>query len=376
MNSLDVFQNRKRPEEETTFGDAVKTLSRTQTQEGLVEIVGQYLSEQKWNQPVIVSVGSSKGGVGKSAIALNLSHSLASCGLKVGYVDLDFNDPNSISRTRNDISPREDGRIVFDRSLVDVVVGMKKSVKDDGKRKYHRERMNLRDVSYRSRRRINLNYFLTLGLGKTLEGRGSETERNKLLNEAHNFILDETRRTEGYHIFVLDFPPGMSEYLDAYFDSDERIFVVDGGDDASYEGIENVSGLLDRKLARKKELGNLGKKGSNIIVVNKIPPDFIEKMKNNPFFGRLPLKFLENWLGETTGRETARKYRETLTKRLSSLDFDRVVNVLYHRKIREPDDKHLSVPYLATPRWHGDLHAREMFGLSTYIIEDTLRSLK
>lgn len=72
----------------------------------------------------IVLVGSGKGGVGKSTIAVNLAAALARGGLRTGIVDLDLSGPSVARLTGTEDSPElgEDGRAIpCRRHGVDVI---------------------------------------------------------------------------------------------------------------------------------------------------------------------------------------------------------------------------------------------------------------
>ena len=146
MNNIDIF-------EDNNFGTAIDFLKKEQTLEGLVSIVGTYLDGLNWKGPEVFAVGTPKGGTGKSVTAINLAHSLASRGLKVGYVDLDVDDPNGIRYTHGDFD--FDGNSRLDFSLVEVVVGKKGKGK---KPEVHK--LSLGDVAIRSRSKIRWTFYL------------------------------------------------------------------------------------------------------------------------------------------------------------------------------------------------------------------------
>jgi len=59
-----------------------------------VEVVRARIAEQLAEVDRIVVVMSGKGGVGKSAVAVNLAHGLAQLGRRVGLLDADLNGPS------------------------------------------------------------------------------------------------------------------------------------------------------------------------------------------------------------------------------------------------------------------------------------------
>src|SRR5690242_16284958 len=61
----------------------------------------------------IVAVGSGKGGVGKSTIAVNIAASLAAAGAKVGLLDADIYGPTAPIMLGTDMAPKSIGQRII-----------------------------------------------------------------------------------------------------------------------------------------------------------------------------------------------------------------------------------------------------------------------
>lgn len=65
----------------------------------ITQFTSRYLQSNGFRDrvPMVAGIGASKGGIGKSTIAINLGHAFARAGLKTGIVDTDFCSFLSIS---------------------------------------------------------------------------------------------------------------------------------------------------------------------------------------------------------------------------------------------------------------------------------------
>ncbi|MBS3151156.1 P-loop NTPase [Candidatus Woesearchaeota archaeon] len=356
MNYLDVFQNRR-------FGEAVEILSEEQTEAGLVKIVGDELKRRDWKVQAW-AVGAPKGGIGKTQIAINLSHVLASMGLKVGYVDVDMYDPNGLGYVLEDLPDGVNGDSRVNRSLIDVVVGKRVSAKVDGKRTSKRQRKSLTEVGIESKSRSQLNYFLTNPPGEASREKGSRAERERALNKAHGTILDEIRKVDGYHVFVLDFPAGMPQYLDAFIGCDQRVYIVDFENFASFDGVMNISNILS---TGKHDLS----KGGNILLVNKIPQGNIEGFLNTRFVRALSGGVFDGHYGKTVHKENAEILYDQFIRSLEGLSFDSHFLVLNHEGIKSASNK--GVPFLSNFDSGNEVFYREIRAVADYLIERSLK---
>lgn len=358
MNGLNAFQDRR-------FGEAVDILSRSQTEEGLVKIVGDELRRKNWNVQAW-AVGAPKGGIGKTQIAINLSHALASMGLKIGYVDVDMYDPNGLGYVSEDLPEEINGNMRVNKSLIDVVVGKRVSAKGEGgKRTSKRERKGLIEVGIESNSKSQLSYFLTNPPGEASREKGSRAEREKALNKAHGMILETIRKNAGdYHAFILDFPAGMPQYLDAFVGCDQRVYIADFENFASFDGIMNISNLLstgEHDLSR----------GVNVLVVNKIPQGNIEEFLNSRLIRSLSRGVLDGHYGKTVHRENVGIMYEKFVKSLQGLSFDRYFEVLHHEGIKSASNK--GIPFLSRTNSGNEIFYREMRNVADYLIERSLR---
>ena len=72
--------------------------------------------------------------------------------------------------------------------------------------------------------------------------------------------MRQHKKLKDFHAVILDFPAGTPEYLISYIGCDERAYVVDYGDRASFTSIENIA-----LLVAKKKID-----GDNYLVFNKL----------------------------------------------------------------------------------------------------------
>jgi len=241
--------------------NTIKLLETEGYSEGeIIKITSEYLDQKGFAGPMVIGIGSAKGGTGKSTVATNLVQAFGRLGLRSGLVDADIIDPNDALRVYKDtkVLTSEDGLTVdFNHNgcVLDVVIG----VKEKGQRSIKRK--SLTEIGIPSIRRPHVTYFLSQQLGDSQEGRGDKRQREKSLREAEEILLREARSLKDYQIIVLDFSAGTPEYLDAYIGCDGRGYVVDFTDHASFAGIENIA-----KLVAKKQID-----GNNFMIINKIP---------------------------------------------------------------------------------------------------------
>lgn len=341
--------------------------------EKVCEYTSRYLEGKGFHQNgghMVVGIGANKGGVGKSTVAINLGHAFARAGLRTGIIDTDIDDPNDVLYVYQDIpglSVDENGIIDWKNraNLVDVVLGRKV----DGKRSL--QRRTLAEVGMQSRSKPSLTYFLSEELGDSLGSRGNSAEA---IQAAQSTLLKEARNLEGYHVVILDFPAGTPEYLSSYIGCDERGYVVDFKNKASFSGIFNVA----RLVARRRIDGN------NFLFINMIPEDAHRQRlqdysaKINPILERLVQK-----LGQDDPMRKAQQLAPGTNSLLKQLGLERLAfdeRPAFLRRLgvveRSTDD---GMPYLATlskveERSFG--YSREMFTLATNMFDSYLKKME
>ncbi len=350
--------------------EAVLALEQTDPNyslEKICNITSRYLDsvtpKEIW--PMVVGIGASKGGVGKSTIAINLSHAFARAGLTTGLIDTDLSDPNDalyVNRDTYDLRVNPDETITFNRgNLVDVIFGRKV----DGQKALQKKSMH--DVCVQSKTKPNLRYFLLEQLGDSYGQRGNGEEAKRLVQST---LLKKAKELEGYHVVILDFPAGTPEHLSAYVGCDERGYVVDFGNDASVSGIFNIA----RLVAKRKIDGN------NFLFVNNIS-EFAARQRIQDKLAMISSK-LDKFMEKLGDDDDMRKAQEIVhdTNRhleqlkLNKLAFDRRPALL--RSLEDVKESTLEgMPYLAglskrEERSFG--YSREMFTLATNMLNSYL----
>ena len=335
--------------------------------EKICQITSRYLNNKAPKEvwPMVVGIGASKGGVGKSTIAINLSHAFARAGLTTGLVDTDLSDPNDalyVNKDTYDLMVNQDETITFNRgNLIDVVFGRKV----EEQRAYQKKSMQ--DVAVQSKTKPNLRYFLLEQLGDCYGQRGNSEKAKRLVRST---LLKKAKELEGYHVVILDFPAGTPEHLSAYIGCDERGYVVDFGNDASLSGIFNIA----RLVAKRKIDGN------NFLFVNYIS-EFAGRQRIQDKLALVSSK-LEKIMEKIGDDDDMRKAREIVhdTNRhleqigSKKLAFDRRPALLRNLEVIK-ESTHEGMPYLAglSKREERSFsYSREMFTLATNMLNSYL----
>ena len=332
----------------------------------------RYLENRSFdeNRPIVVGIGASKGGVGKSTVAINLGHAFARAGLKTGIVDTDIADPNNATYVYQDTDGLDldgKGNVTFDnnRNLVDVLFGRKV----DGKRALQKKSMP--EVGIRSIAKPNLTYFLLEQLGDSYGMRGNS---EKVKQDAQSILLREARSLKDYHVVILDFPAGTPEHLSAYIGCDERGYVVDFKNIASFSGIFNIARLVaDRKID-----------GNNFLFINMLP-EFAGRQRIQDALAKVsprwerPLEIIGNDRYMRKAQEIVPDANEFLEQLgLEKLAFDSRPAFLRELDVIEGSTDE-GMPYLATLS-NKDMrsvgYSREMFTLATNMFDSYLKKIK
>jgi len=340
--------------------------------EKICDATSRYLLEKKdyrENKPMIVGIGASKGGVGKSTVAINLGHAFARAGLKVGVVDTDLADPNDalyIYQDTNDLRLGRNENVVFDNkgNLVDVLFGRKV----DGKRSLQRKPFT--EIGRQSKTKPNLTYFLLEQLGDSYGERGNSA---MVIQTVQNILLKESKKLKDYDVVILDFPAGTPEHLSAYIGCDERGYVVDFGNRASFSGIYNIS----RLVAKKKIDGN------NFLFINRIP-QFANRQKLQDAFAKISNtleRFVQSF-GEDYYMRQAQRIVPTTNEFLKQLNLEKLAfdsRPAFLRGLKDVEKStDYGMPYLASltkteERSFG--YSREMFTLAMGMFDSYLKKI-
>ncbi len=322
------------------------------------------------NRPMIVGIGATKGGVGKSTVAENLAQGFARAGLKTGIIDTDLADPNDaiyVYQDIEDLKLDQNENVVFGEkgNIIDILFGRKV----DGKRSLQRK--SLEEIGRQSKSKPHLTYFLSEQLGDSYGERGNSA---KVLQTAQNILLKEARKLRNYDVVILDFPAGTPEHLSAYIGCDERGYVVDFGNRASFSGIQNIA----RLVANKKIDGN------NFLVINRIP-QFAKRQDLQDAFAMISSTlegFVRN-LGDDCYMKEARKIVSATNQILKQSSLEKLAfdaRPAFLRRLKDieksTDD---GMPYLAGLTKTGERnfgYSAEIFNLAMNMFDSYLRKIQ
>ncbi|MAG45735.1 MAG: hypothetical protein CMH63_03120 [Nanoarchaeota archaeon] len=358
--------------------------------------------------PQIWGVITTKGGVGKSTVAMNLGHAAAKMGARVAVVDGDYWDPNDNEYAYDDIGLERDefGNSIFEKgSLTDVILGEKvakpatrrdsgriqQAIKHKGRLtevEFVFEKKKMDDIGVESKRNPNLKYYLTEHISDNLikltrpEIEDAEIE----LKGTYQTILKQARKLDA-DVVVVDFPPfsGIS-HLDAYVGCDKRLYVVDYENNGSFKGIRNLARLLSNRTTIKPRDNNL--------IINQVPEENREetrrllmkslggKGKFSNFVSNLADKISDLLGGEGKHMQYAaimldQTNEDLQSQRVGKFLFANVPTLLYTMS-QVRDSSNTGVPYMAS--YKGSFEEKRGYGpalieLATRLIDSRLEDL-
>lgn len=191
----------------------------------------------------IISIGSGKGGVGKTTVSLNIGFALASLGKKTLVVDTDVSLPN-----------------------LDIYTGLEKPI------------ITLLDVLNGTAGIKNAIYELQIGLNILPCGSSLHALKNINIDKLSDIIM-ELRNSE-YEFVILDLSAGLSKFNILPMTYSDEVFLVVNPDPASLSDVQKVKAV--------SSLAGINVTG---IIVNKDKKTIYEDMEIKlgiPLIGKIP----------------------------------------------------------------------------------------
>ena len=319
-------------------------------------------------QSFVIGVGSSKGGVGKTTVTVNLAHALARCGLHVYVLDTDVFNPTMAPYVSGETGLPLDtqGEIDFRgrKNFLDVLLEEVDAVSLDGPPQTH-----LNNVGFRSLIKPSLVYCLTERDGGNTGSRGHVDQRQATLARRYDILSKHLPGLKkDFDVILIDFPAGIPEFTSAYMGCDRRIYVADYGIDVSFNGIDDLARISSEK-------GIAVRQGTpNHLVINNIP---------RPVGGAVGGAF-QRWtkfLGKSQVQINAESMAKDIGARverlnLKAMSFDAQPCLLYEDP-RISSAANEGFPYLAVlakqEREHLDAYSEKLFDLATRIVESRIQ---
>jgi MinD-like ATPase involved in chromosome partitioning or flagellar assembly len=328
--------------------------------------------------PMLIAIGSKRGGVGKTITASNLVHALAHKGLKVIYIDGDLRNPNGHRKMHVDAGLDLDStdRVILGEgpSLYDVVIGKKVLVERKRKRvkgknevesKYRWDRRHLSEAGIPSVTNNNVNYVFSDRPTEDLDKRGNKEERETAFAKGLLNILEKSKRLRDYHAIVVDFPQiSLHDHIDAFVKYDKRLFVVSGEDLTSDNGIWDILDVMSNRRISGE---------NNVLIYNKIPQEWKEADVKDYLDGT-PLSRPFDWFRGEGGnrRQLVMRDFELKNEKINEmyskeLEFSHPIFLHFQEKIYDSGSS--GVPYLVNRDNLDTVYGREINNLADHLIE-------